>query len=184
MAKTVVAKSMRIILENYKYGRPGIYIFVPVEYTFQDFLQIIKISTGYSENHTWEVFLLNFNFINILKHFKRKNLEEIKLIEYFESYPNTLWEYGPIKINAGWRGNYNYNKSYPTVQMGIGTFPTENEFLKKLKIEDTDQVHEEKGYYKNIDEKLKEYFKKIYTISDEGGSNYNGREGNKLIKNN
>ena len=182
MAKSVVAKNMSISLENCVHGKPYIRIIVPVEYTFFDFLQIIKICTGYSDNYKWEVFLPHYGNSNILNHYKKTSLDEIKLIEYFESYPNTIWKYGSIEIGSGWRSNYNYKKSYPSVQIEVGTFPTEEEFMKKIKIKNIDQLHKDKEDFKGLDEKLKDYFTSKYKISDQPGADYNGHMGNKLIR--
>jgi hypothetical protein len=183
MGKYVVAKGISITLENYKHGTPHIYIYTPVEYTFYDFLEIVKMYTGYSDKYDWNIFLPYYDDINILIHYKKDSLDEIKLIEYFEGLPDTKWLYGKILLDVGWRYIKKYTKAYPSVLFAQGKFPTEEEFIKNKKIKDIDRLYG-KDDWKDFDERLKEHFRKRYKISNElVGKDYNGYEdSNKIIK--
>lgn len=181
MAKAVAVSHFHISLENYKHGRPYIVVLIPFGYTFFDLLQIIKIYTGYSDKYSWEVLLPYYNNINLLAYFKKENFNEIKLFEYYQTYPNTIWNYGSIRMDIGRRTIKNSSKSYPFVDNGVGKFPTEDEFMKKIKIKNIDQSYK-KDENREFDEKLKEYFKGKYKISDEIDEYFSWRNVNKLIR--
>jgi hypothetical protein len=47
MAKFIVSKDFHIELDNYKHGSPYVCIKTPIDFSYLDLIQIIKIYTNY-----------------------------------------------------------------------------------------------------------------------------------------
>ncbi|MDR0604411.1 MAG: hypothetical protein LBG80_08940 [Bacteroidales bacterium] len=182
MAKFIVAKDFHIELDNCKYGSPYIRIKMPIDFSYLDLIQIIKIYTNYKDTYEWDFFFPYYQ-MNLLSKHKKEELGNIKIRQYFEVPPNMDCIYGPIKINIGKMAkSFNkYHKVYPVAFEAAGIFPSEEEFRNKKLLKDITKKYTEEDL-KEFNSILKEYFKNKYKISDEI---YPGEEsfyGNMLIK--
>jgi hypothetical protein len=179
MAKWIPAKDIYIRLENYKHGEPYVYLIMPLDFSFADFIQTIKIATNYGDRFEWDFYFDYYN-MNLLSKYKKEEFCDIKLRQYMEVSTNNKCNYGPLTFYLQKRGYFHkHTKVHPIIKEAVGIFPTEDEFIKKAFVKDINKKHPEE-YLKNTNEKLKEIFKTKYKISDEidGG----GYGSNKLIK--
>lgn len=179
MAKFIIASTLTIQIENYNYGTPYIQMVTPVTYSLSDLIQIIKLYTNYNNTYDW-------SFINPYEEAKAlclqnssDKLENVQFNEYRNITPYIKCIYGPIEIHLGARGHVKYGKVYPTIYQAVGKFPTEEKFVKNIEIPDIDgkytiarkplpsAVHLISNDLIEYGEKLKEYFKSKYKISDE-----------------
>ncbi|MDR2921619.1 MAG: hypothetical protein LBV72_19920 [Tannerella sp.] len=179
MGKFILAATLNITIENYSHGSPCIQMVTPMTYSLFDLVQIIRLYTGYSDTYDW-------TFINPYEKNKdlslrnnSDNLENVKLNEFRNITPFIKCIYGSIEMHLGVRGHLKYGKVYPTIYQAVGKFPTEEEFIKNIQIPDIDGKYTIPGkslpsasHLINNDlieygEKLKDYFKNKYKISNE-----------------
>jgi hypothetical protein len=165
---------MNFVLKNFKQGKPVFRVYIPLEYRFSDLFEIIKIYTGYYSDNYDFLYYENSNgweknikkLASLKTYFSNRSYDEIRLSEYFESKGATEYFNGSIRIFIYSRNIRNQTKVYPEVYNANGIFPTEEEFKKGRTNKDMDKLTE-KDELKGFDEKMKEYFKKKYKISDE-----------------
>jgi len=179
MAKFIIAKTLTIKVNNYNFGSPEIQMNIPLSYSLHDLIQIIKISTGYTDNYDWKF----RNPYEENKNLSLKNdsdkIKNISFGKYKSVTPYIICIYGSIELYLGVRGFVKYRKVYPTIYQAVGKFPTEEEFVKNIEIQDIDgkytvpmktlpsAQHLISDKLIETGERLKEYFKNRYKISDE-----------------
>jgi hypothetical protein len=226
MAKYVRATFVNIFLRNYRHGTPNFRLDIPYDYTVSDLIEIVKICTGYSNKYGWEIFVFN-NYLDkfdmetlqpihdkkakkipFKTYFENKTIDEVTLAEIREARSklnNSLGtplelNYGPIIIHTYQdirRSRKGITKVYPDVYNRTGVFPTEEEFIKNVRIEGNgtkNGIHEresvvdiigkefKKSELKEYDEKLKECFKGKYKKSDEPDKDSGYEDMFKLIR--
>jgi hypothetical protein len=182
MAKFIVSKDFHIELDNYKHGSPYVRIKTPIDFSYFDLIQIIKMYTNYKDTYEWD-FFFSYYQMNLLSKHKKVEFDNIKVRQYFEVPSNMDCIYGPIKINIGkmTRSFNKYHKVYPVAFEATGIFPSEEEFRNEKPVKDMRKKYTEEDL-KDFNNLLKQYFKDKYKISDEI---YPGEEsfyGNMLIK--
>jgi len=150
--------------------------------------------SNYDDTYDW-------NFINAYEKNKNlslkndlKKIDKIRFDEYKDVTPAINCIYGPIEMEIGVRGHLKYRKVYPTIYQAVGYFPTEEEFLKNIKIPDIDCKYTvprkslpSASHLINNDlieygERLKKYFKNKYKISDKTIESFFGIENALVMK--
>jgi hypothetical protein len=188
MSKFVRAKNFCFQVVNYKNEYPYVVITIPMAYTFLDLLDIIKMYTGYTEEHNFD-FYSTYDEIYLSSKYEQNEYDNVKIHEFIEVSPSAICSFGPLKIEIGKqsKSHRKWTKVYPEAFEAIGNFPQEKEF-KKLKNVSSKELNKyltenylkivsinssprtkkfAKEDLKEFNEKLKEHFKKKYTISDE-----------------
>jgi len=212
MAKSILSMCFSMELRNFKKGYPIFRVDVPVEYTFADLIQIIKIITGYGDKYDWdfvyyenthhtvdyEKYIGDKKAVSIKSYFDNRNYDEIRWSERDRSsfFNGGVTEciYGDMRIDISTRSDRKQTKVYPEMYNAEGIFPSEKEFEKGI----TNKVRKklgtlremlakterlfEKEELKEIDEKLKDYFKNKYKISDELSEFFTWGNGYKLTE--
>jgi hypothetical protein len=187
MKKFITAKHFTFKLDNYEpyeKGRtvycPIIYFKLPLQLSYMDLLQTIKIYTKYDGGYEWEFYPSYKEGKSLKELFKGRDFDELKIDEIFGVYYNADMTYGSMKFEIGARKLLKYSKVYPQIFQGHGTFPTEKEFMENTLLPDSEVLYKEE-HYSEFNEEMKIYFKNKYKISDEiYESTWNS---NKLIKN-
>jgi len=194
MSKYIIAKTATFSIENYSHGNVFIQMDLPMSYSLLDLIQIIKMYSNYDDTYDW-------NFINAYEKNKNlslkndlKKIDKIRFDEYKDVTPAINCIYGPIEMEIGVRGHLKYRKVYPTIYQAVGYFPTEEEFLKNIKIPDIDCKYTvprkslpSASHLINNDlieygERLKKYFKNKYKISDKTIESFFGIENALVMK--
>jgi hypothetical protein len=183
MKKFIIASNFVFVLTNYETPlgkqRSDIHFEMPLQSSYMDLLQIIKMYTKYNDSNKWEFFPSYKGGKSLKELYKGRDFDEIKVEEIFGIYFHADMTYGPMTFEIGARGHLKYSKVYPHIYQGHGTFPTEQEFAEKKIFPDRDVLYGEEHYSK-FNEEIKIYFKNKYKISDEIYENtWNS---NKLIK--
>ncbi|MDO5615592.1 MAG: hypothetical protein Q4G16_05340 [Cruoricaptor ignavus] len=194
MSKFIIGSTLTVSIENYSYGSPCIQMDTPMSYPLYDLVQMIKMWTNYTDTYDW-IFSNPYEDSGVKSLSLKNNKEEIEntaFHEFRKSTPYIICNYGPIEIQLEARGFLKYRKVYPTIYQAVGYFPTEQEFLNNIKSIDIhgkytipSKTLPSSEHLINNDliqygEKLKNYFKTKYKISNEivEGSAFNE---NKLI---
>lgn len=195
MSKFIIGRTLTISIENYSYGCSYIQMDTPMSYSLYDLIQMIKMWTNYTDTYDW-IFSNPYKdsgVKNLSLENDREEIENTAFHKFRKSTPTIICNYGPIEIELGARGFLKYRKVYPTIYQAVGYFPTEEEFLNNIKSNDIDgkyttprktlpsAEHLINDDLIQYEERLKEYFKNKYKISNDivEGSNLNE---NKLIK--
>jgi len=166
MAKFIIAKTLTIQIENYSHGRPYIQMEMTMSYSLRDIIEIIKMYTNYTDIYDWSFRNPYEEDKNLSLTKDKEKIENTSFSEYRNVTPYVVCYYGPIKIHLGVRGFKKYTKVYPTIYMAEGRFPTEKEFADNIRISDMD-MKRNKDELKDLDDRMKKYFKSKYKISDE-----------------
>jgi len=179
MGKFILAATLTIKIENYSHGSPYIQMETPMTYSLFDLVQIIKLYTNYSNTYDWTFINPYEENKNLSLRNDKDNLENVKFNKYRNITPFIKCFYGPIEMHLGVRGHLKYGKVYPTIYQAVGRFPTEEEFVKNIETSDIDgkytvprkslpsAEHVVNDGLVEYGERLKEYFKNRYKISDE-----------------
>lgn len=179
MAKFIIAATLTIQIENYSHGRPCLQMEMTMSYSLRDIIEIIKMYTDYTDTYDWSFRNPYEENKNLSLAKNKEQIENTSFSEYRNITPYVICYYGPIEIHLGVRGFKKYTKVYPTIYQAVGKFPTEEEFAKNIKISDIDGKYTiprkplpSTSHVINDDlieygERLKEYFKSKYKISDE-----------------
>lgn len=193
MGKFIIAQTLTIKIENYSHGYPYIQMDTPMSYSLFDMIQIIKMYTSYTDKYNWKFRNPYEENKNLSLENDREKIENTSFGKYRSVTPYILCTYGPIEILLGVRGFLKYAKVYPTIYQAVGKFPTEDEFEKNIKISDIDgkytiprkslpsAEHVISDSLAEYGERLKEYFKTKYKISNEIDEESTFKP-NKLIK--
>ncbi|MFD2561727.1 hypothetical protein [Aquimarina rubra] len=193
MSKYIIAKTATISIKNYAQGNVFIQMDLPMSYSLLDLIQIIKMYSNYDDTYDWSFINPNEKDKNLSLRNDFEKIDKIRFDEYRNITPAINCIYGPIEMEIGVRGHLKYRKVYPTIYQAVGCFPTEEEFVKNIKIPDIDGKYTILGkslpsasHLINTDlieygEKLKKYFKNKYKISSETIESFFGTE-NALIK--
>jgi len=194
MSKFIIARTVTIRVINYHYGIPLVQIDTPVSYSLCDMIQMIKMWTKYADIYDWEFSNPEESGSKTLSlKNDRAKMEDTEFDVYRKGSPYIICKYGPIAIELGARGFIKYRKVYPTIYQAVGYFPTEEEYVKNISVADIDgkytvpmktlpsASHSINNELVEYGEKMKEFFKNKYQISNEivEDSPYNE---NKLIK--
>ena len=179
MAKVILAMDFVIILNNYKNCSPYFNVHIPLEYTFSDLIQIIKIYTGYGNKYDWNFIYKKSHWADIgmvdendlEQRIINKKFDETRMVEYFENQAEIICVYGPMKfLIVAAKGEKKQTKTYPEMYNAQGFFPKEDKFkLGKPKFSYNDYPNRDffgKDNLKDFDIKLKDDFKNKYKISD------------------
>jgi hypothetical protein len=195
-------------LFNYKNKYPYVKITIPTDYSFFDLIQIIKIYTNITNDNFVYDFYFSYYELHLSSKYNQNEFDKIKIHEYLSVSPNTICSFGPMKLEISHRYHGKWTKTYPVANEAVGKFPDKEEMKKTFFGKFKNITSEELSEYikhnsldiaininsnpKNIkltkddlndfNNKLKEYFKNKYKISDETYIYNNNEIGpNKLI---
>jgi hypothetical protein len=184
MGKFVNAKDCSLQVVNYRKNSPVIQITMSMQYSCLDILEILKMYTGYNEN-------ADFDFYNVYNKeyfstkYGHKNFDDVTIGDFQGISPEVICSFGPFKIKYSFRRHQKWSKVYPLAYQAYGNFPNEKEYNKLdnvsydklaeyLKKNSTERFMAtsalplyKEDYLKEFNEKLKEYFRNKYKISDE-----------------
>ena len=164
MNDSVKVTCLGIVLRNFQDVDPQFNVYTPLDYTLLDVVTIVKLLTGYSDEYSWKIFFHLGRYAphnELILRLKGKKIDEIKLSEFLTTNNELFIHYGKIKININngvGRGKLKQKQKYPVMYNKRASFPTEEEYRKNIKIEDMDRVYK-KNEVKDLDKKLKDYFK-------------------------
>lgn len=131
MAKSLLTKYTTFALCSLSKNKTQFKMYMPVQYTLSDVLEIIRLFTGYTDIHPWNIYNPYHKEKKMENALFNTDLKTINFTEYKGETPFIVITYGSLTITVGCRGGKKSAKVYPFEIRAFGRFPEEKEIKQE-----------------------------------------------------